>query len=106
MSNALKAEIESRVRSGMICVPMEVLEDNAHALGYRFDRELDCKSIARYMAGERAGATYPANNLYPVQADNGVGAFHIDARRDANYEKLKSMRNSMFAVSQGFIVEF
>lgn len=99
-------EVESRLKKGNICVPIDVLHEKVKAIGYRFEKGMNCYGVSRYMTGEDAGRSYPANNLYPVQADNGVSAFSIDARRDANYEALKEIRHSFFAVSNGCLVEF
>jgi hypothetical protein len=64
-----------------------------------------CKSLARYMTGPYAGETYPANSWCPIQADNGLSAFNVDARRDANFKALQKLRNDIFAVYAGFIIE-
>jgi len=75
------------------------------ALGYRFDATMACKSIARYMTGPHAGETYPANAWCPVQSDNGVSAWNVDARRDDNFKALQKLRNEVFAVHAGHVIE-
>ena len=75
------------------------------AIGYTFDRKDDVRSIARHMTGEQAGQSYPYLGLYPVQADDRVSAWNVDARRDNNYQAFRTLRNSLFAVVQGRIVE-
>lgn len=82
---------------------LKELEEKIRPLGYRFDRSMDCKTLSRYMTGERAGQSYPCHALKPVQIDNGLGYANVDARRDANFGALKVQRDTHFAVSGGHI---
>lgn len=75
------------------------------ALGYSFDASGACKSVARYMSGPRAGETYPANSWRPVQSDDGLCAWHVDARRDEKFKAMQKLRNEIFAVHAGYIIE-
>ncbi|RQR65659.1 hypothetical protein DIE18_04205 [Burkholderia sp. Bp9125] len=103
---ALENEVAHRLILGMVKVTLTELEEKIRALGYRFDRDMDCKSLARYMNGERAGQSYPSHALKPVQIDNGMSWAHIEARRDANFDALNMLRDSHFAVSGGHICEW
>ena len=67
---------------------------------------MDCRSVARYMTGVRSGESYPCNSLYPVQIDNGLSFANVDARRDANFDALREIRNMHFAVHCGCIFEW
>lgn len=104
--NRVQDEIDYRIQHGQTRCTIHGLEQLYRALGYRFDRSLDCRGAASYMTGPRAGISYPCLTLYPVQIDNGLSAFHVDARRDAQFLALQTMRNTHFAVcAQGAIVE-
>jgi hypothetical protein len=105
MMDTLENEIAHRLSQGYRQVSFEQFKTECAAIGYTFDRTSDVRSIARYMTGERAGQSYPYLGLYPVQMDNKVSAWNVNARRDANYEAFKVLRNSVFAVSRGRIVE-
>ena len=98
-------EVTYRLTHGWKQVSFEQFKAEYAAIGYTFDRTSDVRSIARYLTGEQAGQSYPYLGLYPVQADDKVSAWNVDARRDTNYEAFKVLRNSLFAVVQGRIVE-
>lgn len=101
----LEAEVAWRERTGWIRISVAKMVKELEAIGYRLDRRMDCKSIAVWKTGERAGESYPANSLTPRQIDDGKSAFHYEARRDANYEALKDFCNTFFAVFGGYILE-
>ena len=98
-------EVTYRLTHGWKQVSFEQFKVEYAAIGYTFDRSGDVRSIARYMTGEQAGQSYPYLGLYPVQADDRVSVWNVDARRDTNYEAFRALRNSLFAVVQGRIVE-
>lgn len=102
----LTRELAFREKLGMIRVTVGGLTAMIKELGYRFDDDMACKSMARYMTGERAGQSYPSNQLYPVQIDDGKSFAHVNARRDANFEALKKVRDTHYAVHAGYIYEF
>lgn len=103
--DTLENEIAYRLAQGDRQVSFEQFKAEYAAIGYTFDRTCDVRSITRYMTGERAGQSYPYLGLYPIQTDNRLSAWHVDARRDDNYQAFKVLRNSLFAVIQGRIVE-
>ena len=103
--DTLENEIAHRLSQGYRQVSFEQFKTEYAAIGYTFDRTSDVRSIARYMTGERAGQSYPYLGLYPVQMDNKVSAWNVDARRDSNWVQFKALRNTLFAVTQGRIVE-
>lgn len=102
---SLQAEIRYRQSLGQTQVTLAQLSNDLRAIGYRLDRSGDCRAPARYMTGERAGQSYPALSLRPVQVDNGLSWSHVDARRDANFTALKQIRDSCFAVVGGAVAE-
>ena len=98
-------EVAYRLAQGWKQVSFEQFKAEYAAIGYTFDRSCDTQGMARYVSGERAGLSYPCLTLYPVQADDKVSVWNVDARRDAKYEAFRALRNSVFAVSRGRIVE-
>ena len=103
--DTLENEVAYRLAQGYRQVSFEQFKAEYAAIGYTFDRKDDVRSIGRYMTGERAGQSYPYLGLYPVQADDKVSAWNVNARRDTNYESFRALRNSLFTVVQGRIVE-
>lgn len=102
----LKAEINDRLLNGSRQLTIGQLNDAVRAIGYKFDRLNDCRSVARWITGHRAGCTYPVCMLYIVQCDDGKSAFHVEARRDEKFEALQALRGTIFAVSRNALVEF
>ena len=98
-------EVTYRLAQGWRQVPFEQFKAEYAAIGYTFDRSCDTQGMARYVSGERAGLSYPCLTLYPVQADDKVSVWNVNARRDTNYESFRALRNSLFTVVQGRIVE-
>ncbi len=105
MECTVDSEVTYRLAQGHRQVSFEQFKAEYAAIGYTFDRSCDVRSIARHITGEQAGQSYPYLGLYPVQADDKIAAFNVSARRDANWEAFKILRNSLFAVVQGRIVE-
>ena len=103
--DTLENEVAYRLSQGYRQVSFEQFKAEYAAIGYTFDRTSDVRSIARYMTGERAGQSYPYLGLYPIQTDNRLSAWNVNARRDGNYQAFRALRNSLFAVVQGRIVE-
>lgn len=103
--DTLENEVAYRLAQGYRQVSFEQFKAEYAALGYTFDRSCDCRGIARHMTGPQAGLSYPCTSLYPVQIDNGLSAWNVDARRDDNYQAFRTLRNSLFAIVQGRIVE-
>ena len=98
-------EVVYRLAHGWKQVSFEQFKAVYAAIGYTFDRSSDVRSIARHMTGERAGHSYSYLGLYPIQMDNRLSAWNVDARRDDNYQAFRTLRNSLFAIVQGRIVE-
>lgn len=102
MIDALQVEIETRLAMGceMLTVPQFVAR--FAALGYRVDRSLDCRSTARYL---KTGRTYPACSTGMAESDTGRSAFHYESRRDSRFKAMQALRQHVFAVSRGAILE-
>ena len=105
MNSAILNEIEYRTAQGQRQLTIAQYLYEYATIGYTFDRSCDTQGIARYMSGGRAGNSYPCLTLYPIQSDDKVSAWNVNARRDANYEAFRMLRNSIFTVSMGRIVE-
>jgi hypothetical protein len=101
----LADEVASRLAMGYTQITMNELSQRLRNIGYRLDRSMDCKSVARWMTGARAGETYPVNSVYTRQIDDGKSACHFEARRDANFDVWVRLRNEVFCVSGGNLVE-
>lgn len=105
MPRPLDEELARRLTQGQERVSLETLVARYAQLGYHFDRRLDCRAPAIHLTGPWAGASYPCLALYPVQSDNGLSAWHIEARRDAAFQSLQQLRKTLFSVSAGHIVD-
>jgi hypothetical protein len=103
---SLEKEIAFRERTGLLQVSFVQLKAMIREIGYRFDPHMTCKSLARYMTGTRAGESYPSNALYPRQIDDGLSYANVGARRDANFDRLKEIRNTYYSVHGGYIYEW
>ena len=101
----LEHEVAARIANGSEYVSMSELSERYLALGYRFERSMDCTCVAEYVGGARVGESYPCKTLYPVQVENGKSAWNIESLRDANFKAMQLLRNQCFSVSRGFIVE-
>lgn len=103
--DALQAEIEYRRSIGCEVVSVAEMARRFEALGYRLDRSMDCRSAARYMTGPRAGQSYPACSTGVVEADTGLRAWNVDARRDDRYRAMQQLRQDVCAISRGALLE-
>ena len=101
----MEQEIKSRLANGGRQATMAQMQVEYRTLGYRFDRTCDCRSIARYVSGARAGQSYPCLSLYPVQISDGLSAWNVNARRDDNFQTMQRLRGEVFAVSRNAIAE-
>jgi hypothetical protein len=99
-------EVKSLKAHGLTQIRLGEFERRLRAIGYRFNRDMDCRSTSRYMTGPRAGCSTPSLSLSVVQIDNSMGCFHVDARRDTNYQALMVLRDSVFCVSRGDVGQF
>jgi len=105
--NGLTTEIASRVANGHHPSTIDRIQQELKTLGYRLDRAMDCKGVARYQSGPRAGTAYPAITTGVCEIDSGKSFAHFTARRDGNFETLQKMRyeGSLYAVVRGHILE-
>lgn len=103
--DGLQHELTRRASLGFVPVTIAVIEAELNKLGYRLDRMGDCKSVNRWMSGPMAGFNYSAINPSIVELDTGLSFAHVDARRDANFDKLQQLRmnESLFAVVRGHL---
>lgn len=92
MISVLADELAARADEGWHPVTLGDIKRQLSDLGYVLDRRLDCRSTARIMTGPRAGETYPCLSTGIKEADTGRSAFHIEARRDANFRTLQKLR--------------
>ncbi len=102
----LEAELNYRAAIGQERVSVAEFSRRYAQIGYRVNRQMDCKSLARYMTGESAGRSYPSCDTGISEADTGLSAWNVNARRDSNFQRLQQMRGEFFAVTRcGYILE-
>ena len=92
MNSALANELAARATEGRHPVSLAALKSRLRDLGYVLDRNLDCRGIVRIMTGSRAGQSYPGLSTGIREADTGLSAFNVNARRDANFATLQRLR--------------
>ncbi|MDE2104556.1 MAG: hypothetical protein KGL39_45395 [Patescibacteria group bacterium] len=103
---SLDQEIKRRLASGRRQLTLRQLTDEVEALGYKLDRTMDARGQAKILTGDHAGETYPCLTTGIKEADTGLSAFNVNARRDANFTALQQLRRSDdFAVVRGFILD-
>lgn len=98
----LEVEIAYRQSEGAELLSVKAMGERFKALGYRLDRSLDCRALSRYLD---SGRTYPACTTGVAERDTGMSAFHFEARRDDKFQAMQDLRNQVFAVSRGAILE-
>lgn len=96
-AGSLEREIAYRQATGMVQVSLFDLEEKVGALGYRLDPVI---------RGPNERQPYPSWALYLAQADDGLGFEHQAARRDEKFQALTDLRDTHFAVHNGYIYEF
>lgn len=101
----LDSEIEYRRAIGCAVVSVAEMERRFLALGYRLDRRMDCRSVARHMTGPHAGQSYPCVSTGVVEVDTRLSAWNVSARRDANFRAMQQLRQDVCAVTRGAILE-
>jgi hypothetical protein len=105
MNAALQQEIDYRISIGCRMVSVAQMDSEFRALGYRLDRSMDCRSVGRYLTGPRAGTSHPVCTTGLKECDTGAGAWHYESRRDENFRRMQQLRNEVFAISRGAILE-
>jgi hypothetical protein len=102
MNRALVREIAERRAHGATLLTVPQFAARFAALGYTLDRDLDCRSTARYLDDNR---TYPCCTTGLKESDTGMSAFHFQARRDSRFREMMELRSDIFAISRGAILE-
>lgn len=105
MRDPLQVEIAARLALGQERLSVAAMGQRFAALGYTLDRSMDCRSLARYVSGPDAGRSYPACTTGLREADTGLSAFNAAARRDSRFREMQALRQQVFAVSRGAILE-
>ena len=105
MNQILADEIAWRDRNGYRRLTVAGMEREFLALGYRLDRSMDCRHTARWLTGDRAGQTHPCISTGVKEADTGISAFHVNARRDDNFRAMQQLRQEVYAIVRGAVLE-
>lgn len=92
--------------NGARLVTLAQMESSLARIGYRLDRDCDAVGDNLHLTGPLAGHSYPAVNLYVVEADTGIGAHNVKARRDENYRAFQALRGTLYAVVRGRVLGF
>ena len=97
----LEIEIAAMLECGMVQVSLAQYSADILQLGFRLDRTMDCRCMARDMASDR---TFPAITSCARQISTGAGFANTAAdRTDPNWRKFMDYRNSHFAVVRNAI---
>lgn len=99
------AEVQRRLKAGDRQLTVEQIAEELRLLGYKMDRSMDARCQAKIMTGPAAGESYPCCTTYLKEADTGLSAFNVNARRDANFRALQQLRREVFAVVRGYVFE-
>lgn len=106
MKTAFEDEVAARaLDSELRQLSVAQLDAELARLGYRRDRSTRCACIARWMSGPRAGKSWPCVTFGVVEADTGLSAFNVNARRDDQFKALQQLRQYAYSVSRGAIIE-
>jgi hypothetical protein len=107
VNDLVAKELARRLRRGLEPRSVAGIRNALAAIGYKMDRSCDARGTNRLLTGEFAGHSYPAINVYVVEADTGMSAFHVNARRDENFRELQRLRfhEELFAVVRDRILE-
>lgn len=81
-------------------VTLETMAEELVAMGYLMPRNDDrCYAASTWVTGERAGQSSPHCSLgAPVEADTGLRAWNVNARRDENFKAMQEWRGSTYAI--------
>lgn len=101
----LETEISRRIAAGCEQLSVSAMGARYLALGYRLDRSRDCYSNSRYVSGPFAGQSYPAITTGAKESDTGRSFAHFESRRDENFKAMMDLRQTVFAVTRGRILE-
>jgi hypothetical protein len=101
MNTFIEKEIECNLKVGCIQVSIKELTEKYKDLGYKLDRSMDCRSMAKDID---SGQSFPNISCGIKELDTGISAFHYkDARRDKNFILMQKLRQDFFSVSRGAI---
>ena len=106
MNILLQDELKYRASIGQTPVTLATIEAALMELGYQLDRTLDCRSLARWMSGPRAGKSYPVLTTGITEVSTGLSFANINAGRGEDFQRLQALRFSeIFTVIRGCILE-
>lgn len=102
---ALDRELTRRAEMGLFPVSVAEMDARYRETGYRLNRSDDCKSNARIMTGPAAGDSYPVITCGLTHVATGMRYANVDAPRDAGFRRMMELRQELFAVVRGAILE-
>ena len=98
----LDQELQERLEAGMEKLTIKEIEARLSELGYKLNRDLDCRSMALDV---ESGRRYPCITTSIDEKDTGRSFANVESRRDANFDALQKFRLNTFAVVQGSIFD-
>jgi hypothetical protein len=101
----LQQEIARREAAGCERLSVAAMAERFARLGYRLDRSLDCHGMARITTNDGESASYPCVTTGVKERDTGLSAFNVDARRDDTFRAMQELRQTVYAVTRGAILE-
>lgn len=101
----LEDEIKRRLARGWRLLSVREFSAEFKRLGYKLDRSMDCRSVARWISGPDAGTSYPCCSTDATEIATGKSYAHYQGTRDANFRRMMQLRSEIFAVSRGAILE-
>jgi hypothetical protein len=101
----LQQEIARREAAGCERLSVAGMAERFARLGYRLDRSLDCHGVARLTTTGGESLSYPCVTTGVKESDSGLSAFNVGARRDDTFRAMQELRQTVYAVSRGAILE-
>ena len=105
MRDSLQQEIARREAAGCERLSVSGMAERFALLGYRLDRSLDCHGVARLTTSDGETLSYPCVTTGVKERDSGLSAFNVDARRDHAFRAMQELRQTVYAVTRGAILE-
>lgn len=91
---ALNAELEA----GAIVVTLDQMKAELARHGYKLDRSMDCRCMAKIMTGPLAGTSFKACSMKIRDIATGLSASHCEGRRDDTYTAMRKFARSAYVI--------
>lgn len=105
MDIRIQEEIAHAESVGMKRLTMRQAIADLKAMGYKLRTHTKCQCVARYVAGPRAGKTYPCTTISLTHIASGMDYAHVDTPKD-RLPELQKWRNWHYVVLKDSILNF